>query len=145
MSTIEPGLGLTAGLSTIFWKIQGWFERRSIFRLTTGSGAAAAFMRLLYRRGPLAPAAGAPHVFAMSPSLDPPDAPWRRAADAAALDPELAAAPTVLARFRRALNLSLAFVVVLGLAYLAQGELFATADLGLVPRTAAGLVGVLFA
>jgi membrane associated rhomboid family serine protease len=83
----------------------------------------------------------------MSPSLDPPDSPWRRAAAAAdaALDPELAAAPTVLARFRRALNFSLATIVVLGLAYLAQGELFATADLGLVPRTARGLLGVLFA
>jgi membrane associated rhomboid family serine protease len=83
----------------------------------------------------------------MSPSLDPPDAPWRRAAAAAeaALDPELAAAPTVLARFRRALNLSLAFVIVLGLVYLMQGEVFATDAWGLVPRSVHGLVGVLTA
>jgi membrane associated rhomboid family serine protease len=83
----------------------------------------------------------------MSPSLDPPDAPWRRAAAAAeaALDPELAAAPTVLARFRRALNASLATIIVLGLVFMAQGELFPTDALGLVPRTAQGLLGVLFA
>ena len=83
----------------------------------------------------------------MSPSLDPPDAPWRRAAaDAeAALDPELAAAPTVLARFRRALNLSLGFVILLGLVYLMQGEVFATSALGLQPRSVHGLLGVLTA
>lgn len=80
----------------------------------------------------------------MSPSLDPPDAPWRCAA-AAELDPELAAAPSVLARFKTALNLSLAFVVVIGLAYLAQGEVFATRALGLVPRSVHGLIGVLTA
>ena len=83
----------------------------------------------------------------MSPSLDPPDAPWHRAAAAAdaALDPELAQAPTVLARFKRALNASLVAVIVLGAVYLMQGEWFATDVFGLVPRTAAGLVGVLFA
>jgi len=83
----------------------------------------------------------------MSPSLDPPDAPWRRAAAAAeaALDPEAAHAPTVLARFKRALNVSLAFVVLMGAVFLMQGDVLPTEDLGLVPRTLHGLVGVLFA
>jgi membrane associated rhomboid family serine protease len=83
----------------------------------------------------------------MSPSLDPPDAPWRRAAAAAdaPLDPELAAAPTVLKRFQRALNSSLAFVIVLGLVYLMQGEVFATDALGLKPRSVEGLIGILTA
>ena len=87
-----------------------------------------------------------PHLTGM-PSLDPPDAPWRRAAaDAdAALDPELAAAPTVLVRFRRALNLSLAAVVVMGAMFLAQEHWFATHALTLEPRTLGGLLGVLFA
>jgi membrane associated rhomboid family serine protease len=83
----------------------------------------------------------------MSPSLDPPDAPWRRDAAAAdaTLDPELAAAPTVLARFRRALNASLATIVVLALVYIAQDQLFATEAYSVAPRTPAGLWGVLFA
>jgi membrane associated rhomboid family serine protease len=83
----------------------------------------------------------------MSPSLDPPDAPWRRAvADAdAGLDPDLAAAPSVLARFKRALNLSLAFVALIGAVYLMQGAVFATDAAGLVPRSASGLLGVLTA
>jgi membrane associated rhomboid family serine protease len=83
----------------------------------------------------------------MSPSLDPPDAPWRRAvADAdARLDPELAAAPSVLARFKRALNLSLAFVIVLGAVYLMQGGVFATDAGGLKPRSVEGLLGILTA
>jgi membrane associated rhomboid family serine protease len=83
----------------------------------------------------------------MNPSLDPPDASWRRAAEGAdaALDPELAQAPTVLARFKRALNLSLAAIIVLGACYMAQGTWFATEALGLVPRSPQGLLGVLFA
>lgn len=81
----------------------------------------------------------------MSPSLDPPDAPWRRAAADAALDPELAAAPTVLARFRRALNVSLVAIIVLLGMFIAQQNLFPTAALSLEPRTLPGLVGVVFA
>jgi membrane associated rhomboid family serine protease len=83
----------------------------------------------------------------MSPSLDPPDSPWRRAvADAdTALDPDLAHAPTVLARFRRALNFSLAAIIVLGAVFYLQGRLFPTEAFGLVPRSLAGLVGVVFA
>jgi membrane associated rhomboid family serine protease len=83
----------------------------------------------------------------MSPSLDPPDSPWRRSvADAdAALDPDIAHAPTVLARFKRALNLALVAIIVLGAVFYLQGRLFPTAALGLVPREPAGLAGVLFA
>jgi membrane associated rhomboid family serine protease len=83
----------------------------------------------------------------MAPSLDPPDAPWRRAAaDAeAALDPELAAAPTVLVRFRRALNASLAAIALLAAVFLAQNHGLDTDALALDPRTWHGLVGVLFA
>jgi membrane associated rhomboid family serine protease len=83
----------------------------------------------------------------MSPSLDPPDSPWRRSVAAAdvALDPDIAHAPTVLARFRRALNISLAAIAVLFAAYLLQERLFPTDALGLVPRSLPGLVGVLFA
>ena len=40
------------GFSTIFWKIQGWFERRSIFRWTTGSSLVGVFIRAIV---PLAP------------------------------------------------------------------------------------------
>src|SRR5688500_18278153 len=46
MSTSAPGLGFTAGLSTIFWKIQGWFERRSILSRTTGR--TVVFIRRFY-------------------------------------------------------------------------------------------------
>jgi membrane associated rhomboid family serine protease len=83
----------------------------------------------------------------MTPSLDPPDAPWRRAAAAAdaALDPEAAHAPTVLARFKRALNASLAFIVLIGAVFLMQGDAIDTDAWGLVPRSLPGLVGVLTA
>jgi hypothetical protein len=40
-----PGLGLATGFSTIFWKIQGWRERRSILSVTTGN--AGVFMDAL--------------------------------------------------------------------------------------------------
>src|SRR4249919_588029 len=35
MSTIEPGLGRTAGFSTSFWKIHGWVERQAFLSRTT--------------------------------------------------------------------------------------------------------------
>src|SRR6476660_664342 len=41
MSTTLPGGTRVAGFSTIFWKIQGWAERRAIFSRTGGSGPAA--------------------------------------------------------------------------------------------------------
>jgi membrane associated rhomboid family serine protease len=58
-------------------------------------------------------------------------------------DPELVHAPTVLARFRRALNLSLATVVALCLVFFVGGE--APAALTVQPQKLAGLVGVLTA
>jgi membrane associated rhomboid family serine protease len=83
----------------------------------------------------------------MSPSLDPPDAPWRRDAAAAdaALDPEAAAAPGVLVRFKRALNLSLVAIIAMFAVYIAQDNLFDTQAYSVAPRTLAGLLGVLFA
>jgi membrane associated rhomboid family serine protease len=83
----------------------------------------------------------------MSPSLDPPDSPWRRAADDAdaKLDPETTHAPTVLARFRRALNVTLMAILLLIVVRALQDQAFPTQALGLVPRTLHGLLGVLFA
>ncbi len=59
-------------------------------------------------------------------------------------DPELAAAPTVLARFRRALNISMAAVVVLAVVFFAQSQVDLEA-LTLQPGVPAGLVGILTA
>ena len=42
-SLMDMLIGLTSGFSTIFWKIHGWFERRSIFRRTTGLALAFGF------------------------------------------------------------------------------------------------------
>jgi hypothetical protein len=36
MSTNAPGFGRGSGFSSIFWKIQGWVERRSILSRITG-------------------------------------------------------------------------------------------------------------
>jgi membrane associated rhomboid family serine protease len=58
-------------------------------------------------------------------------------------DPELVAAPAVLARFRRALNLSMAAVIALALVYLVGGE--APSALTVQPQKLAGLVGILTA
>jgi membrane associated rhomboid family serine protease len=55
-------------------------------------------------------------------------------------DPDLVHAPTVLARFRRALNLSMAAVIALCLVYFVGGE--APAALTVQPQKLAGLVGV---
>jgi hypothetical protein len=33
-----PGLGFCGGLSTSFWKIQGWLERQAFFRRMAGLG-----------------------------------------------------------------------------------------------------------
>lgn len=64
--------------------------------------------------------------------------------DATNLDPELAAAPTVLARFRRALNLSMAAVIALTAVFLAQGQ-FDVAPFSIHPQDPAALIGVLTA
>jgi hypothetical protein len=42
MSTTDPGGMRLAGFSTIFWKIHGCDDRRSILSVTTGSGVGAA-------------------------------------------------------------------------------------------------------
>ena len=60
------------------------------------------------------------------------------------LDPELAAAPAVLQRFRRALNCSMAAVIVLCAVFFAQGRLDVSA-FSIQPQVPAGLVGVLTA
>lgn len=61
------------------------------------------------------------------------------------LDPELAAAPAVLERFRLALNLSMLAVVVLGLAFFMQGLIGDVREYAIQPQTRAGLVGILTA
>ena len=60
------------------------------------------------------------------------------------LDPELAAAPAVLQRFKRALNWSMAAVIVLCAVFFAQGRLDVSA-FSIQPQVPAGLVGVLTA
>ena len=55
-------------------------------------------------------------------------------------DPELATAPAVLARFKRALNISMAAVIALALVYFLGGE--APAALTVQPQKLAGLVGI---
>ncbi len=59
------------------------------------------------------------------------------------VDPDLVAAPTVLARFRRALNISMVAVIVLSLVYFLGGE--APIELTVRPQVPAGLVGILSA
>jgi membrane associated rhomboid family serine protease len=62
----------------------------------------------------------------------------------AELDPDLAAAPTVLARFKRALNISMAAVIVLALVFFAQGR-FDLDAFALQPGVPAGLIGLVTA
>jgi len=59
-------------------------------------------------------------------------------------DPELSAAPTVLARFKRALNLSMAAVIALALIFIAQGA-FDLDRFAIRPQQPAGLIGILCA
>ena len=60
-------------------------------------------------------------------------------------DPDLKAAPTVLARFRRALNLSMAAVIVLALIFFLQGQVADVRAFAVQPQSLAGLLGVLTA
>jgi len=60
------------------------------------------------------------------------------------LDPDLIAAPTVLARFKRALNLSMVAVIVLAVVFFAQDG-FDVHAFAIQPQVATGLVGVLTA
>ena len=62
----------------------------------------------------------------------------------AGLDPELAAAPLVRDRFRRALTTAMAVVVAMGAVFFAQPHLPVQA-LAISPQQPSGLVGVLFA
>ena len=59
-------------------------------------------------------------------------------------EPDLVAAPTVLARFKRALNLSMAAVIVLAAVFFAQGQ-FNVQAFAIQPQVPAGLVGILTA
>ena len=60
-------------------------------------------------------------------------------------DPELAAAPAVLLRFKRALNWSMAAVIVLCAVFFAQGEFADLRAFTIQPQLPAGLLGVLTA
>ncbi len=60
-------------------------------------------------------------------------------------DPELAAAPAVLARFKRALNWSMASVIVLCLVYFLQGDFADLRMFSIHPQDPASLLGVLTA
>jgi membrane associated rhomboid family serine protease len=60
-------------------------------------------------------------------------------------DPELAAAPAVLQRFKRALNVSMAAVIVLGLVFFAQGQFDDVRALSIQPQNPAALLGILTA
>jgi membrane associated rhomboid family serine protease len=61
------------------------------------------------------------------------------------LDPELAAAPAVLVRFRRALNLSMAAVIVLCGIFFLQSQFPDVREFSIQPQVASGLLGVLTA
>jgi membrane associated rhomboid family serine protease len=60
-------------------------------------------------------------------------------------DPELAAAPAVLQRFKRALNWSMATIIVLCLVFFGLGDPDGLGALAIQPQASAGLVGVLTA
>jgi membrane associated rhomboid family serine protease len=62
-----------------------------------------------------------------------------------AADPELAAAPALLTRFKLALNLSMAAVIVLALVFFAEGRLFDPEAFAIQPQALSGLLGVITA
>src|SRR5690349_20234764 len=100
MSTIAPGLGLLAGLSTSVWKIHGWFERQALRRRTTGR---ASLIAPFYAAGAAALASRRIVAIAACMHLSMPATPTDPRAQAAA-DRK---------RLQRALNASLAFVLLL--------------------------------
>lgn len=61
------------------------------------------------------------------------------------LDPEIASAPAVLERFKRALNWSMATVIALCLVYFLQGEVIDLRAFSIHPQDPRGLLGVLTA
>lgn len=60
-------------------------------------------------------------------------------------DPELVAAPALLARFKRALNLSMAAIIALTVIFFAEARGFDPAAFAIRPQSLAGLLGVLTA
>lgn len=60
-------------------------------------------------------------------------------------DPDLATAPTVLTRFKRALNISMGAVIVLAGIFFAQGLLGDLRALSIQPQQLAGLIGIVIA
>jgi membrane associated rhomboid family serine protease len=62
-----------------------------------------------------------------------------------ALDPELAAAPALLARFKLALNLSMAAIIGLALIFFAEGRWFDPEVFSIRPQRLDGLLGILTA
>lgn len=71
---------------------------------------------------------------------------WRiQQADEQDEDPELVAAPAVLGRFKRALNLSLVALIVLAGVFFLQAQGLDTGALSIRPQDPAGLVGILSA
>jgi membrane associated rhomboid family serine protease len=59
-----------------------------------------------------------------------------------ASDPELAAAPALLARFKVALNLSMATIIGLAVIFFAEGRWFDPAAFAIQPQSLGGLIGV---
>jgi membrane associated rhomboid family serine protease len=140
MSTIEPGLGRTAGFSTSFWKIHGWVERQAFLSRTTDDSL---FIATFYAGHFSAPPCGsreihkqpcipAGHRHPLAMHLPIPELP---------LDPK---AQRALDRRRlvRALNFSLGFVLLLAAVFVAQHG-FDWTWLAVAPRDWAGLIGVL--
>jgi membrane associated rhomboid family serine protease len=60
-------------------------------------------------------------------------------------DPEIAAAPALLARFKLALNLSMASVIALAVIFFAEGRLFDPGIFSIHPQRLDGLIGVITA
>ena len=61
------------------------------------------------------------------------------------VDPEITAAPALLARFKLALNLSMAAVIALAVVFFAERRWFDPATFAIQPQTVSGLLGVLTA
>ena len=117
MSTMLPGLGLAAGFSTSFWKIHGWVERQAFLQAHHGEFAVhrgilrvrAAPSRKERSAGPCI-AAIQRHRHGMHLPIHD-----------TALDPQ-AQRIRDRRRLRRALNASLAFVLLLVAVFSAQGH-----------------------
>jgi len=69
----------------------------------------------------------------------------QRPLDSVSSDPELAAAPALLARFKLALNLSMAAIIALAVIFFAEGRWLDPTAFAIQPQSLAGLVGVVTA